>query len=136
MPEQSFSITASVAKLDDEKQLVTGWAVISNDASGRPVIDAQGDLIPLAELEKAAHELVLTGGADKTDDMHERFKVGDVVEAMVVTKAKREALGMGPGPEGLVVTMKVRDAKTWADVKAGKKLELSIFGTGQRSPLA
>lgn len=132
---QQWSLTVPVAKLDEERRLVTGWASIANDAQGRPVIDAEGDIIPVVELEKAAHDLMLSGGAGKTDDMHQRFGVGDVVESLVVTAEKRAALGLGTGPAGWIVTMKVNDDKTWADVKAGKKLELSIYGTGRRAPL-
>ena len=128
-----WSLTVPVAKLDDEQQIVTGWALILTDAQGRSVVDSQGDMIAVAELEKAAHELVLSGGAGKTDDMHERFGVGDVVESLVVTAEKRKALGLGDGPDGWAVTMKIRDAKTWADVKAGRKLELSIYGSARRT---
>lgn len=130
-----FTARFPIAKRDDDKRVITGWAAISRDHAGRPVIDHQGDHIPVEDLEKAAYELVRAGGSERAGEMHER-RVGDIVELMVVDAEKRAALGFGDGPEGLVVSMKIHDDAAWSAVKSGELRELSISGVGERIPVA
>lgn len=130
----NWSLAIPVIKADVERQLVTGWASVSTDANGQPVIDSQGDIMPIDELEKAAHEVFLAGGKNKAGDNHVRNAVADIVESMVVTAEKREALGFGAGATGWVVTLKVHDTALWEQIKRGEKLELSIHGTAERMP--
>lgn len=126
-----WSVAIPIVKADAEKRLATGWAVIAADADGSYVEDHQGDIIEVDDLEKAAHQALRSKAT--AGDMHERTGLGEIVESMVVTAEKREALGFGKGPSGWVVTMKIHDDALWADIKAGKKLELSIHGTGRRA---
>jgi Putative phage serine protease XkdF len=128
----NWALTIPVIKSDVERQLVTGWASVSTDASGAPVVDSQGDMIPIEELERAAHEVFASGGKNKGGDNHVRTGVADIVESMVIDTAKREALGFGPGATGWVVTLKVHDVGLWEQIKRGEKLELSIHGTAER----
>ena len=123
-----------IAKRDDSTHTITGWAALSRDASGAPVIDYQGDHIPVAELEKATQQLMADGGGGKAGVMHER-RIGDITEMMVVTADKRAALGFGEGPEGLVVSLKIHDEAAWQRVKSGELKELSISGSGERIPV-
>lgn len=127
-----IEIRAEVKKVNTDQRLVTGWASVVTDAQGNALVDHQGDVIPIAELEKAVHAMFLDGGVEKGGDMHQRMGTADIVESFVVTKEKREALGFGPGPEGWVITMKVNDDKQWEDIKSGKKLEFSIAGEAER----
>ncbi len=53
----------------------------------------------------------------------------DVVESFVVTLEKREALGLGEGPEGWIATFRVNDDKVWQNIKAGELPELSLKAT-------
>lgn len=131
-----FNLSIPVVKSDPLKGLLTGWAVISADAEGQLVVDSDGDVIPVDELEKAAHEaFVRRGGRGAMGLMHESFGRADLVESMVITKAKRDALGMGPGPEGWLVTVKTEDPAIKALVAAGTHLEFSIRGSADRIPV-
>lgn len=131
----NFVCKIPITKLAGEQQLVTGWASVVEDANGNPIVDLQGDLIPIEELERAAHEALLDGGKDKGGDMHESMRVADIVESFVVTREKRAALGFGEGPAGWVVTLKIKDKDLWSQIKSGEKLELSIAGEAEREPI-
>jgi hypothetical protein len=131
-----WDIRVPIQKLDPVRGLVTGWAALSTNDAGEPVVDHQGDHIPIAELERAAHRAFLrAGGEGMVGDMHERRGVADLVESFVVTAEKREALGFGPGREGWVVTVRIRDPGLLREVLNGSKLELSIRGKGRRIPM-
>jgi hypothetical protein len=131
-----FAIAIPIVKRDLPQGLVTGWAALSTDAQGRPVVDHQGDHIPIAELERAVIKAFsATGGKGVVGDMHRTSGHADVVESIVVSKAKREALGFGSGPEGWVVTLKVHDPELLAQITSGEKMELSIRGTAVRVPM-
>jgi len=134
----NWSLTIPVIKADPIRGLVTGWAAISTDDTWTPVVDHDGEVLPIYELEKAAHAAFTeASGSGKAGDMHARQGVADVVESFVLDKAKRVALGFGdPQPghpaEGWIVTLKLRDPRLIEDVAAGRKLELSIKGRGRR----
>jgi len=127
-----FNVNIPIKKFNTEKRLATGWASVVTDEKGNPIIDSDGDVIPVEELEKAAIEAFVNGGKGKGGDMHERKGVADVVESFVVTQEKREALGFGKGQEGWVVTLKIHDEDLWKQIKSGEKLELSIRGDAER----
>ena len=81
-----------VKRAKGPKDQVTGWASIITKSDGTPIIDFGGDIIPVGELEKAAHAAFLTsGGKGKAGDMHEVTGVADVVESFVVTREKRKS---------------------------------------------
>jgi hypothetical protein len=130
----TWSLNLPIKKADAEKRLATGWASVVTAADGTPIVDHDGDIIPIEELEKAAHEAFLLGGQGKAGDMHKRQGVASVVESIVLDKAKREALGFGEGPEGWVVTLHVHDQKLWDMVKSGERMELSLRGIAERVP--
>jgi len=126
---ERFQLRLPVSKLDDESGEVTGWAAISTEPDGTPVIDHHDEHIPVAELRKAAAELVLAGGRGRAGEMHDR-RVGDVIESMVFDKAKAKALGFGDGSlEGWAVTLKLLDAEARERARNGERPELSIYGT-------
>ena len=63
-------------------------------------------------------------------EMHRRVGIGDgLVECMMITKDKQEALGIDLGKEGLWVGFKV-DAEAFAKVKSGKLRAFSLGGVG------
>jgi len=132
LAKRDWSVGLEIRKINQEQHLATGWAAVVSDELGIPVVDSDGHVIPVIELEKAVHEAFAnSGGAGKGGDMHETQGVCDVVESFVVTKRKREALGLGEGPEGWIVTLRINDPDVWDRVKSGELAELSLRGEGQ-----
>lgn len=85
----------AVQKADEERHMVFGWASIARQADGSIVKDYQGDVIDVEELENAVYEYVILyrdGG-----EMHERGGVAVLIESVVFTAAKMQAMGI---PEG------------------------------------
>jgi hypothetical protein len=122
-----------IAKIDEEKQLVFGWASVIRDTDGRILLDRQNDFIDSEdELEKAAYEYVLKsrdGG-----EMHIRKGVSTMVESVVLSLEKQRALGIPTGtvPVGWWVGFKVNDERVWGEVKKGGYVGFSVHGTGRR----
>ena len=119
-------------KARDAEQLVSGWANVSVNANGSVPLDWQDDIIPPEELEKAAVNFMLE--YRDSGVMHEGGSVGTVVESIVFTKDKQEALGIPEGilPIGWFITVKVHDADTFAKIKDGTYKMFSIQGTCRR----
>lgn len=122
---KSWNIPFNIIKADPDQHLIFGWAsVVEKD--GRAIIDKQGDIIPVTELENAAYEFTLNsrdGG-----DMHSRMRVSKLVESMVFTKEKQAALGIDLKQVGWWVGFKVHDAELWSAHKRGERPEFSIGG--------
>lgn len=131
----SISGRFKIQKADDEKRLAFGWAYVSQDEAGNQTEDHSGDQLEPEELEQAAYkfvELYREGG-----EMHERGGCAVLVESMVFTKEKQQALGIPEGtlPVGWWIGFKVTDDDVWAKVKDGSYSMLSIEGTATRVPL-
>ena len=122
-----------LAKVDDDKRLVFGWANIIKDEEGQLLVDRQDDFIDSEdELEKAAYQYVLNsrdGG-----EMHVRKGVSTMVESVVLTKEKQAALGIPEGtvPTGWWIGFRVNDDRVWDQVKKGDYVGFSVHGTGHR----
>ncbi len=123
-----MELKGTIVKRDDDKFLVYGWASVANDKDGNPVIDSQGDVISIEELEKAAFDFVCFNGMG--GEMHDpdRMGVSWLVESFVFTPQKLELLGLPKDalPQGWFVGFKVRDAETWQKVKNGDYKSFSI----------
>ena len=131
-----FHVKLPILKTDAKAGTFTGWASVVTREGGRPIIDADGDIIPIADLEKAAQDAFLRQtGAGRVGVMHFVVGAADLVESMVVTSEKREKLGFGPGPEGWAVTFRTTDPELKRQIEAGELGELSIRGTANRIPL-
>lgn len=121
--------------LDDEQHIVFGWAQVITTKDGKIVFDRQGDYVTKEEeLAKAAYSYVLTsrdGG-----EMHLNRGVGTVIESMVFTQEKMDALGIEKGtvPIGWWVGFKIHDAGVWEKVKKGEYSAFSVHGAGRRTP--
>ena len=125
-----------IAKRDDERQFIFGWANIAKRADGEAVIDFHNDIIEVNELESAAYDYVLKsrdGG-----EMHRRGGVATLIESVVITKEKQAALGVPDGvlPEGWWVGFHVNDTDVWKKVKEGKYTMFSIQGSAIRENVA
>jgi len=90
-------------------------------------------------LEDAVYDYALEGRSGDLD--HAEFGAADLVELIVLDKAKRSALGLAEGstPDGVYVSFKARlspaGRRLWAGVKGGTIRSLSIVGDGWREAL-
>ncbi len=122
----SWSTPFKIEKVDQDKQQLFGWASVVTKG-GRAIIDKQGDIIPVDELENAAHDFVLS--SRKQGDMHSRTDgVGRLIESMVFSAEKQKALGIDLGLEGWWVGFQCDCKELWKDIRTGRKLEFSIGG--------
>ncbi len=121
-----------IMKSDNEKMLAFGWASVSVRAGGEVIKDWQEDIVEPEVLEKAAYEYVLLyreGG-----EMHERGGAAVLIESMVFTEEKMQAMGIPAGtlPVGWWIGFKVLDEDVWEKVKDGTYSMFSIEGTAER----
>lgn len=121
-----------IAKSDDDKHLAFGWANVAIRADGEEIEDWQEDIIEPEELENAAYQYVLLyreGG-----EMHERGGAAVLVESVVFTEEKMQAMGIPAGtlPIGWWIGFKVTDEDVWEKVKDGTYPMFSIEGEAER----
>jgi len=132
-----FDIYTEISKVDSDKRQVFGWASVTK-SGGIDVVDLQGDVIPLEEIEKAAYEFVKksrVGGKMHGKGEAGPIQVSDMIESFVVTPEKKAAMGLpDETPEGWWVGFKVNDDNTWAEAKDGKLAGFSVHGSGRRVP--
>jgi hypothetical protein len=132
-----IDVRGEIRKLDEDRQQCFGWcSVVKID--GKDVVDKQGDIIDIDEVERAAYEYMMSSRAG--GDMHRRaddgsvHKVAEVIESFVVTPEKRDVMGMPDNtPLGWWIGMHVTDADTWSQVKKGERSGFSIHGVGKRT---
>lgn len=72
-----------------------GWASVSQDRDGHPVVDLGGDLIPAAELKKAAYAFVKDSRAG--GEMHEGDAPHRLIASVVFTEEIQRALTIPAG---------------------------------------
>lgn len=123
-----MKLTAKIAKADEH--LVFGWASMSADADGQPIIDDEGDIIPIEELEQAAYRFVLE--SRQGGEMHETIGGAVLVESMIFTKQKLELLNVDNLPYGWWVGFKITDETLWQKIKSGAYTMFSIGGRATR----
>lgn len=121
-----------IMKSDDEKRLVFGWANVSVRADGELIKDWQDDIVEPDVLENAAYqfaELYREGG-----EMHERGGTAVMIESMVFTEEKMQAMGIPPGtlPVGWWIGFRILDDDVWEKVKVGTYSMFSIEGEAER----
>lgn len=134
-----FLVKAPIRKATESNGSVHmyGWAAMSRDDLGEPVIDSDDEYIPIAELEKAAQRAFLRrGGAGAVGVQHDEFSKADLVESFVLSAEKREAFGLGAGPQGWMVGLRSTDPEVIKAVRSGELLELSIRGKARKEQVA
>lgn len=133
-PPKTFKADVEVAKLDQTKNLVFGWASVSFSKDGNQVLDRQGHMIDTEDLEDAAYNFVVRSYG--SGDMHRSEEFGELVESMVFTQEKIEKLGLPPGSihEGWWVGFRV-PPKYHEAVRLGKRRMFSIEGTAKLRPV-
>lgn len=122
----------TIMKSDDEKMLAFGWASVSMRINGELIEDWQEDILEPEELENAAYhfvELYREGG-----EMHERGGSAVLIESVVFTDEKMQAIGIPAGtlPVGWWIGFKVTDRDVWEKVKDGTYSMFSIEGEAER----
>lgn len=131
-PEGVLKGRFKVMKSDDEKMLAFGWASVSMRVDGEVIEDWQKDIVEPEDLENAAYEFVLLyreGG-----EMHERGGAAVLIESVVFTEEKMQAMGIPTGtlPIGWWIGFKVLDKDVWEKVKDGTYQMFSIEGEAER----
>ena len=131
-PENVLKGRFKIMKSDDEKMLAFGWASVSMRVDGEVIEDWQKDIVEPDELENAAYDFVLLyreGG-----EMHERGGAAVLVESVVFTEEKMQAMGIPAGtlPIGWWIGFKVLDEDVWEKVKDGTYPMFSIEGEAER----
>lgn len=128
--------TFEITKADAPARNVFGWASVIVEKDGAEVEDHQGDRIRPDELEKAAYDYVLNWR--ESGDMHDKGPVrGRVIESMVFTPEKLEALEIGKGvlPTGWWLGVHFDDAELFEKVRSGERPAFSIEGQAIRVPV-
>jgi hypothetical protein len=131
-----FETTMIVSKVVEDKMQVFGWASVSS-VNGQDIIDKQGDIIPIAELEKAAYDYVLY--SREQGDMHSKRNVGRLIESFVFTPEKASAGFIakdenGHPMMGWAVGFQVTDKDVWKEIRGGGRPEFSIGGKATAVP--
>ncbi len=131
-PDNVIKSRFRIMKSDDEKMLAFGWANVSMRVDGELIEDWQADIIEPEELENAAYEYVLLyreGG-----EMHERGGVAVLIESVVFTEEKMQAMGIPAEtlPVGWWIGFKITDKDVWEKVKNGTYQMFSIEGEAER----
>jgi len=126
--KKTFDFSMPIAKLDDDKRLVYGWASVVSE-NGEEVIDRQGDIINSDQLVIAAQKFITE--SRKALVMHQGSPKGEVVESLVFTEQVQKVLGIELGKVGWFIVMKIHDDAVWQNVKAGELKAFSIGGSAK-----
>ena len=117
-----------VQKQDVEKRQVFGFfSVVTQE--GVPVIDSQNDVITVRDLEKGVYRYVKFSGMG--DERHDERVKAVLIESMVMTKEKQDALGINLGFEGWWGGFEILDNSLWEKFKSGEYESFSIGGRGR-----
>ncbi len=133
---RNFGMTPGKDGEEIEQQLVFGFANVTLQEDGTLPLDYQGDMMDTEVLEAAAYNYVLNKGIANQE--HEwGTDCGWLVESMMFTKSKMEALGIPEGtvPEGWFVGFYIPDPAVYKKVKDGDYNMFSIEGTARRLSL-
>jgi len=122
----------AVAKVDADQNLVFGWAYVSVDKDGSQVVDHSEEIIDPQDLETAAYLFNLRFRG--TGEMHKGDAVGQLVESLVVTPDKLDAMGLAKDtlPIGWWLGFYIEDDGVFEKVKNGEYSMFSIQGTATR----
>jgi len=129
MTKTEADITGQILKVDEEQQIIYGWASVITE-KGETVVDREGDVIEAETLVKAVNDFMEHVRVGKT--MHEGEATGQVIHSLPVTKEICDALGIQCDREGWVVGYKVYDDAVWKRVKSGELRAFSIGGRAVR----
>jgi len=128
-----------IAKIDSEKRIVTAVVSVASDGAGEPIVDHDGDVISIDELELAFIKSFAKGGSDKGGRMHQEVGGAHVVQHMTLSRDEWSGLAdlmeipeMRGAWEVGIAKFFIRDDALWDEVKSGALPELSIAGKAVR----
>lgn len=133
--EVEVQAEGEIAKADEERQMVFGWAYVAFSKSGELNVDRSGDFIDdVQEVEKSAYNFVVKSRNGDLD--HTNLKSAVMVESMVFTPEKIEKMGIPEGtvPLGWWVGFHFPDKADWEQAKVRKAF--SIHGKGTRKSVS
>jgi hypothetical protein len=121
-----------VAKYDDDRQMVFGWANVCITCKGEQLVDHHDEIIDPEDLESAAYDFNLS--FRETGEDHEGEAKGRLIESFFVTPEKLEKMGLAKNalPQAWWVGFKIDDPKAWERVKKGHHRMFSIQGVARR----
>lgn len=121
-----------IAKIDEDQNLVFGWGYVSINKDGTQVIDHSQEMIDPEDLELAAYAFNLI--FRETGEMHKGGAKGRLVESLVVTPDKLQAMGLAKDalPQGWWLGFYIDDDEVFDKVKKGEYNMFSIQGIANR----
>ena len=127
--------TVSIVKSIPADNQIFGWASVSF-ADAVQVEDMEGDMIDLVDLEKAAYNsLVTLASGDAVNDTHDSPPFGRMIESMVFSPEKIEALGLPSDfQQGWWVGLELPPDR-YQSVISGDRLMFSIEGHAIKEPV-
>lgn len=139
MPATATAVEFQVVSKRDAERLVFGYAVLATKRDGTPLVDLQGDVVVLRDLETVGYEYVesMRKRAGDGGEMHDGPAPFVLVESMILTPEKLRALGIAKGtvPLGWWIGFRATP-EGYRQVELGKRLMFSIEGKGARVPLS
>ena len=122
-----------VAKSDDARHLVFGWAMIAKTRAGETVVDHDDQWCEPEDVEDAAYDFVLNAAnGPVSGEEHDPGYTPDafLIESVAFTEEKLVAMGIDPGAVDLGhwVGLYIPDDEAYERVKSGEKSMLSIDG--------
>ena len=136
--EMPWELTWSmpIAKTDDTQRRVFGWGSVVVTKEGATLVDLQGDVIDIADLEEAMYAYVTESRALTFD--HAGETRGTLIESMVFTPDKIAALAIPEGtvPLGAWLGFEIATEEDYALVKERGLIMFSIEGMAQREEVA
>ena len=136
-------VPVKIVKIDTDRRLVFGIFNVTTKG-GKPVVDSQDEVIETETLETAAYKFVLK--VRQAGREHQQMEVGTLVESVVLTKEKQEAIQTALDQAGIEGTIKI-DAElwwggffiesdsVWKSIKSGEFRAFSIGGEATREKL-
>jgi hypothetical protein len=137
-------IRLTVTKIDADRRLVTAITNVVSDGLGNYVVDHDGDVIDIENLEDVFIKTFSKGGEGFGGERHQSSGGADVVMHHTFCTKTWGSLGdnlrltfphvpdLSHMPELGVVTFFVSDDALWTQVKGGNLPEVSIEGDGYR----
>ena len=119
-----------VLRKDADQRRVYGWFSVAKDKDGKTLVDRQGDVIEIADLEDAASDFIKEyrqGGLDHTGGAPNRL-----IASLVFTPEVQAALGIPPGvlPQGWFGAFEINE-NIFAKLAKGELLMFSIEGEAE-----